>query len=36
MPLFDSQVLCDQEGEKVSQDRKEGGRERGRDGERKD
>ena len=27
VPLFDSQVHCDQEGEKVSQDRKEGGRE---------
>ena len=31
VPLFDSQVHCDQEGEKVSQDRREGGRE-GRDG----
>ena len=27
VPLFDSQVHCDQEGEKVSQDRREGGRE---------
>ena len=32
VPLFDSQVHCDQEGEKVSQDRKVGGKERGRDG----
>ena len=34
MPLFDSQVHCDQEGEKVGKlEKRKGGREGGREGE---